>query len=268
MRDNRTYTLVKVSLAAFLGVAASNQVAWAADMTGQMPEPVPVQTESGWTFSFAPYFWAAGLSGTTKQFGLPSIEIDSSFSDIFSNLDFAFMAAGEARYDRFSIIGDMMYSKLSADAHTPNGILASTVDVTSESFIGLLGVGYSVLEDSAGHLDVVGGVKVWSVNTDISFDGGLLDGVERSDGATWVDGVVGLRGTYSLTQKIYLTGWGLVGGGGADIDWDVALGLGYKFGDTVSALAGYRALGVDYSRDGFVYDAVQQGPILGVSIRF
>jgi hypothetical protein len=59
-----------------------------------------------------------------------------------------------------------------------------------------------------------------------------------------------------------------VGGGGADVDWDVALGLGYKFNDTISAVAGYRALGVNYENDGFVFDVVQQGPIVGVAIHF
>lgn len=68
--------------------------------------------------------------------------------------------------------------------------------------------------------------------------------------------------------EIYLTGWGLVGGGGADIDWDVALGIGYEINERISAIAGYRALGVDYSNDGFLFDAVQQGPIVGLAINF
>lgn len=231
-------------------------------------EPRPAEAEGGWTFSVAPYFWIAGLSGDTAQFGMPTVHIDSSFSDILGNLDFAFMAAGEARYDRFSVIGDVIYTKLSADAETPLGILASDVDVTSESFSGLLGLGYAVLDGPDGHLDVVGGIKLWSVETTISLSGGLLGRREASDSATWVDGVVGLRGKYSFTPEIYLTGWGLVGGGGADIDWDVALGIGYDFNDRVSAIAGYRALGVDYSDDGFLFDTVQQGPILGVAIKF
>ncbi len=45
--------------------------------------------------------------------------MDADFSDLLSNLDFAFMAAGEARYDRFSIFGDVIYTKLGADASTP-----------------------------------------------------------------------------------------------------------------------------------------------------
>lgn len=111
-------------------------------------------------------------------------------------------------------------------------------------------------------------MKLWSVDTNIAFSGGFLDGVDRDDSATWVDGVVGLRGNYFLTPHVYLTGWGLVGAGGANIDWDVAGGLGYKFNDRVSAVAGYRALGVNYRNDGFTFDVVEQGPIFGVAIHF
>lgn len=241
----------------------------AADIASPMtPETKTTTTESGWTFAVAPYFWAAGLSGDTAQFGLPTVQIDSSFSDIFDDLDFAAMAIGEARYDRYSIFGDIIYSKISSGASTPRGILADDVDVTSETFAGLLGAGYSLLDGPSGHLDVVGGVRVWSVNTDISFDGGILDGRSVSDGATWVDGLVGIRGNYYFTPEIYLTGWGLVGAGGADVDWDVAAALGYRFNERFSMVAGYRALGVDYSDDGFLFDVVQQGPIFGLVMHF
>lgn len=241
----------------------------AADTVSPMAPEMQTTTEAGWTFAASPYFWAAGLSGDTSQFGLPVIELDSSFSDILDELDFAAMAIGEARYERFSIFGDLMYSKISSGSGTPRGIIAGSVDVSSETFAGLLGAGYSVLDGADGHLDVVGGVRVWSVDTDIAFSGGVLDGVSVSDGATWVDGLVGVRGNYAFTPEIYFTGWGLVGAGGADVDWDVAAALGYRFNDRFSMVAGYRALGVDYSNDdGFLFDVVQQGPILGLVVHF
>src|SRR5690606_31845304 len=130
----------------------------------------------GWTFSVAPYFWAAGLSGEVGQFGLPPVDVDADFSDIFDHLDFGAMAIGEARYDRYSIFGDVMYSKISGAAGTPRGVLASSVGVSSETFAGLLGAGYSLLDNPSGHLDIVGGVRLWSVDTDVSFSGGILDG--------------------------------------------------------------------------------------------
>jgi hypothetical protein len=242
--------------------------AGAADVFSPMaPEPT-VEAEAGWTFSVTPYFWAAGLSGETSQFGLPVVELDTDFSDILENLDFAAMAIVEARHDRYSIFGDLIYSKLSAGTETPRGIVATSVDVSSETFASLLGAGYAVFDGEAGRFEIVGGVRVWSVETDISFNGGILDGVSVSDGAAWVDGLAGVRGTYAFTPEIYLTGWGLVGAGGADLDWDVAAVLGYRFSNRFSAVAGYRALGVDYSDDGFVFDVVQQGPIFGLTMHF
>ncbi|WP_027998780.1 hypothetical protein [Sinorhizobium arboris] len=232
------------------------------------PELQQTTTDSGWTFSFAPYFWAAGLSGDVAQFGLPAVDVDASFSDIFDNLEFGAMAIGEARNGPYSIFADVMYTKISGQAGTPRGVLATDVELASETFAGLLGAGYSVFESGTARLDVVGGLRVWSVESQLSFSGRLLDGRSRSDDATWVDGLAGFRGIYSLTSEIYLTGWGLVGAGGADLDWDVAAAIGYRFSDTISAVAGYRALGVDYSNNGFVFDAVQQGPILGLVLRF
>ena len=261
----RVLWLQAAALCVGLGVASS---AYTADIAPGIPDAKVVQSESGWTYTVAPYFWAAGLSGDMAQFDLPEVHIDSDFGDILDNLDFAFMAAGEARYDRFSIFADVMYTKLGADANTRRGFLADSVDVTSKTFAGLLGAGYSVLENQSGHLDIVGGVRVWSVDTTISFNGGLLGGREEDDGATWVDALVGVRGNYFFTPEVYVTGWGLVGGGGADVDWDVSLALGYKFTDTISAVAGYRAVGVNYDNDGFVFDVVEQGPIIGVAFHF
>ncbi len=242
--------------------------AGAADITSPMAPELKQTEREGWTFAVSPYFWAAGMSGDTGLFGLPTVHMDMDFSDILNELDFAAMAIGEARYDRYSIFTDIMYSKISSGSGTPRGIIADHVEVTSETFAGLLGAGYSVLQDDRGNLDLVAGARVWHASTEISFSGGILDGVDRTDSATWVDGLAGVRAKYSITDKVYFTGWGLVGAGGADLDWDVAGGIGYEFNDRFSAVAGYRALGVDYSSDGFVMDVVQQGPIFGVVMHF
>ena len=98
----------------FIGGLLCTGGVMAADTYSAMtPEVQQVETEEGWTFTFAPYFWAAGLSGDVAQFGLPTVEVDSSFSDILDHLDFGAMAIGEARYDRYSIFADVMYTKLS-----------------------------------------------------------------------------------------------------------------------------------------------------------
>ena len=195
MRTHRNLGLA-TAVAMILGSVAN-----AADVSPLIAPATPAEEGEDWSFAASPYFWGASLSGKTSQFGLPEIKIDSSFSDILENLDFAFMAAAELRYERFSTIGDVMYTKLSSDADTPIGLLTKEVDVQAETAAGLIGAGYAVIGGPQGRLDVVGGRRAWWVDTTISFNGGVLDGRSRKDGATWVDGIVGLRGKYNPTSE-------------------------------------------------------------------
>jgi hypothetical protein len=249
-------------------ILAAPAVVKAADIAPVLaPQPLPDDPDK-WTFSISPYFWAAGITGDTGVFGLPEVHVDESFGDILSDIDFGFMAAGDARYDRFSIVTDIIYARITTDSATPRGIFADEVDLKTETFTAMIGAGYSVTDEPQGRLDVIGGVKIWYTETTISFSGGPLGGVSGTDDATWVDAMAGVRGMYSITPSIYFTGWGLIGAGGADLDWDVMAAIGYKWNDTISAIAGYRALGVNYSDDTLTNDIVEHGPILGVVFHF
>lgn len=254
---------------AIIGVMTFAASGHAAEITSSAtPETAKSASGSGWTFTATPYFWAAEMSGDIAQFGMPrTTHVNSKFKDILEHFDFATMVVGEARYDRFSIFGDIIYSRLSASSNTPWDAVEK-VDVTTQTFSGLLGAGYSVLQSGPNRLDVVGGARIWSVKTEIDLQGNTIDDINVSDSATWVDGIVGLRGRYFLNDTFYLSNWAFIGKGGARLDWDVAATLGYRFNDTWSALAGYRALGVDYHHGDFVFDVVQKGPILGLVVRF
>lgn len=231
------------------------------------PQPAPASA-TGWTFSFSPYFWAAGLNGKSQVFGLPTVDVSQSFGDILSDLDFAFMAAGDARYDRYSLFTDMSYVKISTSQATPRGILADSAALKSVTFTTMLGAAYTVYEDRQTRFDVLAGARYWHAETTVSLSGGLIGSLSRSDEGNWVDGLAGVKGSYSFSDTVYVTGWGMIGAGGADLDWDVLGAIGYKFNNTISAEAGYRAQGVNYSSDGFTYDMIQHGPILGMTIRF
>lgn len=230
---------------------------------------MPAETRpDGWSFSFSPYFWAAGLDGKTQVFGLPAVDVSQNFGDILSDLDFSFMAAGDARYDRYSVFTDMSYVRVTTNAATPRGVIADQVNLKSVTFTAMVGGSYTFYEDQQTRLDVLAGARFWHVETRIGLTGGLVGNVSQSDQANWVDGLVGFKGNHFFTDKVFVTGWGMIGGGGADLDWDVLAAVGYKFNDKISAVAGYRALGVDYSNDGFTYDVIEHGPIIGMTIRF
>ncbi len=209
-----------------------------------------------WSVAVAPYLWAAGLKGDVAQFGAPAVSIDASFSDIFDHLDFGAMFVAEVRYDRFGLFIDFAYVKLSGSRATPLGVIADSVTLDSETLMFTAAPEYRILESPLGTLDLMAGIRVWDVQSELFFTGGLLNGFSASDGDTWVDPLVGAKGRYNLTDAVFLTGWGMVGGFGvsSDIMWDVFGGVGYQFNDRFSAVVGYRAVGVDYSNDAFLFE--------------
>ena len=246
---------------AFVGPAA------AADLLA--PEQAEVTTESGWTFVFAPYLWAAGLDGDVAVDDLPSVDVDASFLDILKHFDFGFMGVGEARNDRLGFISDVLYLKVSDDSHVGAGPIDADVDVTSETFTLLGAAEYRLISEEGGSLDALAGAGVWWLNTDLDYSG-LVFNASGSASESWVDPIIGLKGRLNLSPEFFLTSWAMIGGFGvsSDLTWDLMGGLGYNASDSISLVAGYRALSVDYENDGFKFDVVMQGPYLGAVFQF
>lgn len=226
------------------------------------------QSAEEWQFTVSPYIWGAGIRGDIGHRSTGTQFMKADFSDIARTLDIAVMGIGEARKGPYSLLVDLMFIDTTTKNNLPDGAAASRLKVDNRTFSGFVGGGYTLLEEGASRLDATGGVRVWYSDTKLSFQGGNANGISGSDSASWVDAVAGLRGHYTLTPTIWLSAWGLVGGGQARLDWDTAALAGWEFTPGFSAVAGYRAMGVDYRHNGFVYDVVQQGPILGISGRF
>ena len=259
MKTFRRLTFSAVVLLGFAGPAA------AADLLA----PVEVTTESGWTFSFVPYLWAAGLEGDIAVSGLPSVEVDASFLDIIKHFDFGFMGVGEARYGNLGFVSDFMYIKLSADNEVTAGPIDADIELSSEMLTFLGAAEYRLIDAEGGSLDALAGARVWWVKTELDFDGVALD-ASGSDSETWIDPIIGLKGRLNFNEDFYFTSWAMIGGFGVSSDfiWDVMGGLGWNAWDSVSLVAGYRGLGVDYEHDGFLFDIVQHGPLIGAAFRF
>lgn len=255
---NKTKIALFLSLISFYGHAAS--AAPSGFGAGQ--------AEEQWSFSVSPYMWAAsatGRNGPVGHFGYSPVESKLGFSDIFKNSNFALMAIGEARYNRFSVFSDLSYVSFS-----PNQKISSqsTLDVDSKSFSLAIGGGYAVVHDNDKTLDVLLGGKLWYSSMHYKVDGGEFNGHSRKGNATWIDIIGGLKGKYFITPNIFIEGWSLAGGGQAKFDWDLAGIVGYKINDSWLITSGYRAVGVDYDRNDYVFDIRQKGPILGVTAKF
>jgi hypothetical protein len=221
-----------------------------------------------WQFQFSPYFWLASLHGTGGV-GNRTTQVDESFSDIFHSLKFALMGVFEARKGRFVSLTDMEYVSIRDDKATP-GPFFSNVDAGFKTFIFDQEVGYRLYDDPAkgASVDVLGGIRVWHVSTDLDFGAGILPAQQIQGSRNWVDGVVGLRGKMALSPKLFVTGKFDLGGGGSKFTWQFFGGGGYNVKPNIALIFGYRVLDVDYNKNNFVYDMNQRGPIMGLGFKF
>lgn len=233
-----------------------------------MPTLATAADGEGWTFNGGPYLWGAGIRGHVGHRSTGTQFIKSDFSDIARTVDMSVMLMGEARRGPYSVLADLMYIDTDTRSRLPGGILANKLEVESKTASGFLGGGYTVWGDADRRLDVAGGMRVWYSSTTLTFHGGPAGGRSGFDSATWADAMAGLRGHYALNERFWLSSWGMAGAGQSKQDWDLAALAGWEFWPGFSAVAGYRAMGVNYRHDGFVYDIVQKGPLLGISGRF
>ena len=262
---------------AFLAGFVLTGAASAADVETAPPVPEPAP-EHEWTLTIAPYFWMAGIDGDVGIFGQDPVEINEDFSDIIQDFKFGGMMVSELHNGTWGIFNDLMYVKTESKGSATRTILGIpatlTASVESTSFTGTLLGEYRAYSEPTGTFDLMAGARVWDIDNDIDLSltagGPPLAAFSGSDGATWVDPMIGAKGRLNIDETWYLNGWAMIGGFGAgsDISWDLLAGLGYQYNEHVSFALGYRALGVDYDNDGFVYDVVQHGPILGTVIKF
>ena len=102
--------------------------------------------------------------------------------------------------------------------------------------------------------------------------------IAREGSVDWVDPLVGMRVRHQLAPGQELVLRGDVGGFdvGSQFSWNVlaaySFQIGVHYGVTYSGLLGYRALSVDYEKGSgankYLYDVIQHGPLLGLTVSF
>jgi len=245
------------------------------------PEAPRSDEKGGWTFSFAPYLWGAGLNGKAGV-GRTDVDVDASFADILKDFNIGGMAFMEARHGRLGFFGNPLFIRTKSDSSG-----AVDTKVTNDTTIIAAGVSYRVVDFEVGELVVGQPVRIgiepyagarWTrLRLEIKLKQGNqpspvhLPQVDKSQ--NWVDPIFGTRVHVSFTDHWLLTGSADVGGFGVgtDISWNAQGYVGYRdtlFGIPVIYSAGYRALYQNYDRNNFKWDVNQQGPILGTVFQF
>ena len=235
--------------------------------------PQDALTPSGWTFSLTPYLWMSGVSGTldTKRGGNASF--DQSFTDILDKLHgMPFMGIAEARYDRFSIVGDIIYLPVGVALHSQDGTFA-VGSVNINTTIGTTAAYYRILESGANSIDIGGGVRAYGVSNSvwISDRRGRRDSFSTWD--AWADPLISLRAHADFANSLGVSFYGDVGGFGvgsaSQLSWQLIGSLDYQLTPAVVLRAGYRYLAINLDgQHGTTFDMRIGGPFLAATFKF
>ncbi|BAF73318.1 outer membrane protein [Sulfurovum sp. NBC37-1] len=226
--------------------------------------------------SLSIYGWLPSLDGNLKYTipgsgSEPDREGESGIADA---LDMVLMGNYELRKDKFSFLADMVYLKMSASQETtistPNFPAIPDVNVRAEQeltawLLGFYG-GYNVLDNGTFKMDAIGGLRYFSLGLDASFSlNGRSIGVSPS--IENYDGVVGIRGTYTIDENWYLPYHFDIGAGDSDLTWQASASVGYMFnwGDV---LLTYRYMHYSFGEENFVNDFDLYGPKIGLVFHF
>jgi hypothetical protein len=250
----------------FVAVASAAR----AQVTSAPPTPA-----AGWSFSVTPYAWlptiSTTFSDTGPRAGTVTDTISAGIGDYISELNFGLMVGGEARYDRFTIMTDLVYAN--ASITTSNSHFSSVnigpgpIDIPRElqlstgtrlaTTIWSVAGGYTLLQGDWGNLDAVAGIRTlfmgatsnYTLAADILAPDRTI-ALSRSGslnlGVTKVEGIGGMTGRINIrNSNFYLPFYIDAGGGSVPFTWQIYAGVAYKAATWLDASLGYRYLAFD-----------------------
>jgi hypothetical protein len=299
-----------LSLALLIGLLAVQAPAAIAQDTPAEPTPAAATADpDAWRFRFATYAWAMNVAGSLTARG-QTTDVNASFIQIIQKSDslLGYMGYFEANKGRVGFYTDLIWARLGFDKSTAayrNPIaglqLSASANAAIKYSLTIVEMGglYEIAHwpGSPGSFTALDGLlafRYWNNSVDTNLDiAATADftrlsaalgrdvqisrgfAIAQSGSLDWIDPVVGLRLRHQFTPAQELIVRGDVGGFGfqSNFEWQAVAYYSYAWqftGYQVAAVAGYRALGVNYTNTGNnnSIDIVLHGPIIGVSVRF
>ena len=239
----------------------------------EVTRPAPQADSNGWRFEVSPYLWAAALEGDLRVRNTTT-NVESSFSDLLKQLDFAFATRFEAKKGRWRLMLDENYMNLGTTGSGPLGRRTVEVEPTLNFFE--FGGSYEVVSiendesTSDKPLPPIFSVEILGGGRYTHFGLGLepqnAEEVEAS--RNLVDAFVGNRFQYRPRPAVTLIGKYTVGGGGSN-DTETVTGLvDLRFRKSLSVWFGYQYLHMnsDQSSNTVGFNGSLRGLILGATL--
>ena len=222
-----------------------------------------------WQFVIEPYLWTPGIDGSTSN----GADFSVDMGDVLSDLQFAFMGVVGVKKGKWSFMVDTFYADLKDTKDSSVTVFNSTVafqtEVQVKTWIVTPVIGYNLIDCEKGKLDIIAGARYLKVEVDVNVNSDRARALnpEFSGSDDFWDGILGLKGEIALYEKLYMPLYLDIGTGDNDFTWQVAGGLGYRFG-ACDVVAGYRYLSWDFKDSSSIKDMNLSGPYIGLKFIF
>jgi hypothetical protein len=277
MKTEKLALILMILAASALHAQQTTSTAQAGQVRVQCPKYVcPTVPAEQWKHSLATYLWIPAQNGNAIIRGRP-VDVDISISDTLdslSDLDGAFTSHYEASRGRWTILADLLYTRLRSDVSTALG----PFEYEPTQVIAELGATYLIDKKSLGYekystTEVLGGFRYNKFALRLI---GPLGNLDAKGEQSWVDPFIGARFRRNLTDRWTLSFRGDIGGFGigeaSHFTWNVVILAEYKLSGLWNAGLGWRFLDYNYDTgsgaDRFEYDVLMQGPFTGISYNF
>jgi hypothetical protein len=204
----------------------------------------PSPTDDKWHFVSLSYLWFPGVSGTVGAKGY-STRVAVSPSDVLSHFNIGLMGSFEPQYKRWSLPIDFVWVKLSDDKAFIR-LPGYSAKATLKEGIFTQKVNYLVLNGKMVQIRATAGVRGWYVSENLQLQPPTPPNFSVGTSQGWADVVGGANIIVPFSPKIAVFITGDAGGGGANVDYQVASFANYQIKPKWGIGVGYRYLDVNY----------------------
>jgi hypothetical protein len=209
-----------------------------------IPPPPSIDDDPNWHFTSLSYLWFPGVHGIVGAKGY-STKVDVSPADVLKHFNIGLMGSFEPQYKRWSLPLDFVWAKLS-DTKTAIQFPDYSAKATIKEGIFTQKVNYLVLNGKMVKVRANVGVRGWYVGENLKLTPPTPPTFSVGTSQGWADVVGGANFLVPLSPKMSVMITGDAGGGGANLDYQVAgfanLQIKPKWGIGI----GYRYLDVNY----------------------
>jgi hypothetical protein len=189
-----------------------------------------------WDWKLTPYLWAAGIDGSAVV-GPVTGDVSMSFSDVVDVLRGGGLVRLEAQRNRHGFFGDLVYLRLKEE--DARGTIGGSLELKLDALIAEGAYFYRIGNQYA--LEI--GLRYWDFETTLR--PALLPEAKRAN--DFVDGFIGFRSVFEVSEKWDMLFRGNVGGGGSDFAAGLQIDFRRRFESGNTLDIGYRALEIDFT---------------------